>query len=68
MPTRYVVGDQDFKDFKDIKDESVTAGEKRVELIKSVRKSLSEKYRNLPDPKSGDKANSLRFLYKKLRF
>jgi hypothetical protein len=29
---------------------------------------LSEKYRNLPDPKSGDKANSLRFLYKKLRF
>lgn len=68
MPTRYVVGDQEFKDFKDIKDESVAAGEKRVELTKTLRKTLSEKYRTLPDPKSGDKANSLRFLYRKLRF
>lgn len=68
MPTRYVVGDQDFKDLKDIKDESVTAGEKRTELTKSLRKALSDKYRALPDPKSGDKANSLRFLYRKLRF
>jgi len=68
MPTRYIVGDLEFKDFKEIKDESVVAGEKRLELSKSIRKTLSEKYRNLPDPKSSDKANSLRFLYKKLRF
>lgn len=68
MPTRYVVGDTDLKDLREIKDESIVAGEKRQELLKTLRKSLSDRYRDLPDPKSGDKANSLRFLYRKLRF
>lgn len=68
MPTRYVISDTEFKDFKEIKDESITDKEKRTALVKDLRKSLSERYRALPDPTSGEKANALRYFYRRLRF
>jgi len=69
MPTRYVVGTAEL-DVKDIvKDDKLSAADKKTELKKELKKELQEKYRGLPAAtKTGDKTSQLRFFFKKLRF
>ena len=70
MPTRYLVsGEVDFKNIVTDEKSNTQDREKRKQMIKTLRTTLSEKYRTLPAVKSAaDKANHLRFFFKKLRF
>ena len=70
MPTRYMVsGEVDFKNIVTDEKANTQDREKRKQMIKTLRTTLSEKYRTLPAVKSAaDKDNHLRFFFKKLRF
>jgi hypothetical protein len=70
MPTRYMVsGEIDFKNIVSEEKANTQDREKRKEMIKTLRTTLAEKYRTLPVAKSStDKANHLRFFFKKLKF
>lgn len=65
MPTRFMVNDFELKD---IKEDALKSKETRVALKKQVKKTLTEAYRNLPDPKTNEKAGHIRFFFSKLRF
>ena len=65
MPTRFLVNDFDFKE---VKDENLKNKEARVALKKNIRKSFSEAYRNLPNPKTNEKATHVKFFFSRLRF
>lgn len=65
IPTRFIVNDFDLKD---VKEDNLKTLEARKTLAKQLRKTLTESYRNLPDPKTNDKAGHIRFFYSKLRF
>jgi large subunit ribosomal protein L27e len=65
IPTRFLVNDFDLKE---VKEDNLKTLEARRALAKSFRKTLSETYRNLPDPKTNEKAPHVRFFYSKLRF
>jgi len=68
LPTRYqVTGDIDFKTL--VADDKMKDATKRREMKKALKLAMEEKYQNLPTIKSsGDKANHLKFFFKKLRF
>lgn len=65
MPTRFVVNDFDLKD---VKEDNIKTLEARAALKKTWKTNLTNQYRNLPDPKTNDKAGNIRFFYNKLRF
>jgi large subunit ribosomal protein L27e len=65
IPTRFLVNDFDLKD---VKEENIKTVEARTALKKQWRTTLSNTYRNLPDPKTNEKAPHVRFFYSKLRF
>ncbi len=65
MPTRFVVNDFDLKD---VKEDNIKTLEARAALKKTWKTNLTNKYRNLPDLKTNDKAGNIRFFYNKLRF
>lgn len=65
MPTRFVVNDFDLKE---IKEDNIKTLEARKALKKTWKTTLTNQYRNLPDPKTNDKAGNIRFFYSKLRF
>lgn len=65
IPTRFVVGDIDLKD---LKEDTIKTAEGRQTARKDIRKRLTETYRNLPNPKTNDKAHNVRFLFSRLRF
>ncbi len=70
MPTRYLVsGEIDFKNLVTEEKANTQDREKRKEMIKSLRTAMADKYRSLPVAKNEtDKANHLRFFFKKLKF
>ena len=70
MPTRYMIsGEIDFKNIVTDEKTNTQDREKRKEMIKTLRTTLADKYRSMPVVKSAaDKANHLRFFFKKLRF
>ena len=65
IPTRFVVNDIDLKD---VKEENIKSAEARINLRKQLKTQLSNTYRNLPDPKTNEKAPHVRFFFSKLRF
>ena len=65
IPTRFVVNDFDLKE---VKEDNLKTLEARTTMARQFRKTVSEAYRNLPDPKTNDKAGHIRFFYSKLRF
>jgi len=65
MPTRFVVNDFDLKE---VKEDNIKTLEARAALKKTWKTNLTNQYRNLPDPKTNDKAGNIRFFYSKLRF
>lgn len=66
IPTRFVVND--FENLKDVKEDNIKTLEARSEVKKQWRTTLTNQYRNLPDPKTNDKAGNIRFFYNRLRF
>lgn len=65
IPTRYVSNDFDFKD---VTDTNLKTAEAKKTLRKNLRKTLTEAYRNQPDPKKNEKAGNIRFFFQRLRF
>lgn len=65
MPTRFIVNDFDFKD---LKEDNLKSADSRKTARKELRKKLTETYRNLPNPKTNDKAHNVRFFFSRLRF
>lgn len=65
IPTRYAVNEFDFKD---VTEDVFASPETKKALTQSIRKTLTNTYRNLPDPKTNDKAGHTRFFFNKLRF
>lgn len=65
IPTRFVVNDFEFKD---LKDDAVKTAEGKAASRKDLRKKFTEAYRNLPNPKTNDKAHNVRFFFSRLRF
>ena len=65
MPTRFVVNDFDFKE---LKEENLKTAESRDELRKQFRKTMTDSYRNQPNPAQNDKAQHIRFFFSRLRF
>jgi large subunit ribosomal protein L27e len=65
IPTRFLVNDFDLKE---VKDDNLKTAESRVQLKKAIKKSFSESYRNLPNPKDNEKAFHIRFFFSRLRF
>lgn len=65
IPTRFVVNDFDLKE---LKDETLKTAENRKAVRKEIRKKFSETYRNLPNPKTNEKAHNVRFFFSRLRF
>ena len=65
IPTRFIVSEFDFKD---LKEDAAKTGEARAATRKDLRKKFTETYRNLPNPKTNDKAHNVRFLFSRLRF
>jgi len=68
LPTRYqITGDIDFKAL--VSEDKMKDQNKKREMTKTLKAALEEKYKNLPVVKSGqDKANHIKFFFKKLRF
>lgn len=65
MPTRFIVGDFDLKD---VNDDNLKTPEAKKQLRKRVRDRFTEVYRNMPNPKSNEKAGHTKFFYTRLRF
>jgi len=65
MPTRFVVNDFDFKD---LKEDAIKTAEAKATARKELRKRFTETYRNLPNPKTNEKAHNVRYLFSRLRF
>ena len=65
IPTRFVVTEFDFKD---LKDDVLKTAETKKAARKDIRKKFTETYRNLPNPKTNDKAHTVRFFFSRLRF
>ncbi len=65
MPTRFVVNDFDFKD---LKEDAIKTAETKTAARRELRKRFSEAYRNLPNPKTNDKAHNVRYFFNRLRF
>jgi len=67
MPTRYQVANE--LELKEIVKEDKMLKDKRNEMKKVLAKTLTEKYRKMPQTKAADsKASHLMFFFKKLRF
>ena len=65
MPTRFVT--KDF-DLKDLKEDSAKNAETKAAALKEIRKKFTESYRNLPNPKTNEKAADVKFFFSRLRF
>lgn len=65
IPTRFIVNDFDFKD---LKEDALKTAENKQTARKEIRKKFSETYRNLPNPKTNDKAHNVKFFFSRLRF
>lgn len=65
IPTRFIVNDFDFKE---LKEDTLKSAEGRDAAKKDIRKRFSETYRNLPNPKTNEKAHNVRFFFSRLRF
>ena len=65
MPTRFLI--KDF-DFKELKEETGKNAEVKAPVLQEIRKRFTETYRNLPNPKSNEKAVDTKFFFSRLRF